>query len=182
MIYHLFLPSISLKSSISIYANCSISSCKLSHNSIWICKSFFFFSLFISLFYSCKSNRYTSYDFLGPQISFGQGGGFTGQVTEYTLLRNGQLFAGTNKEGFVDELPRFEKNLVNQVFDVCEKYEYNSISLDKPGNQYYFFTTRHGDEVNKIQWAPGQPEVPSELQILFNNLKKLTQKRVSETK
>ena len=139
-------------------------------------------SLIISLFYSCKSNHYTPYDFEGPQIKFGQGGGFTGQVTEYTLLRNGQIFAGTNKEGFVDELPRFDKKLVDQIFEMCEKYQYDSLKLDKPGNQYYFFTTQNGDKVNKIQWAPGEPELPQELYILFGNLKKLTQKKVSETK
>ena len=131
---------------------------------------------------SCKTQHKTPYDYKGQQIIFGQGGGFTGQVTEYTLLENGQLFAGTNQEGFVDELKSLDKNLVKQIFGTCKDLGFDTLALDNPGNQYYYFITKEGDKTNKIQWGAGEKDLPKELNILFGNLKTLTKNRVQEKK
>ena len=142
--------------------------------------------LFISLIFlfcvCCKTQHKTPYEFEGQQIIFGQGGGFTGQVTEYTLLENGQLFAGTNQEGFVDELKSLDKNLVKQIFGTCNNLGFDTLALDKPGNQYYYFITKEGDKINKIQWAAGEKDLPKELNVLFGNLKNLTKTREQEKK
>lgn len=144
------------------------------------------FHVFIALVFlscvSCKTQHKTPYDYDGQQIIFGQGGGFSGQVVEYTLLENGQLFAGTNQEGFVDELKSLDKNQVKQIFGMCKKYGFESLELDNPGNQYYYFITKEGDKKNKIQWATGEKELPEELRILFGNLKNLTKTRTLEKK
>ena len=40
------------------------------------------------------------------QIHFGEGGGITGAITEYCLLKNGQLF---DKKHFTEEFKAFKK-------------------------------------------------------------------------
>lgn len=126
--------------------------------------------------FSCKSQQFTPYDFEGRQIIFGQGGGFSGQVTEYTLLENGQLFAGTNKEGFVDELKSVDKKVVKQIFSSSSDNGYDTISFDKPGNQYFYINFKKGDHTNLVQWAPGEQGISKELKIFFGNLKNITQR------
>jgi len=142
----------------------------------------FLFLVFLILVVSCKTQHKTPYEYEGHQIIFGQGGGFTGQITEYTLLENGQLFSGTNKEGFVDELESLDKNLAKQIFDLCERYGFADLKLNKPANQYYYFIAKEGNNANKILWGPGEEELPEELKILFGNLKRITKSKVLEKK
>jgi len=141
-----------------------------------------FIALILLMCVSCKTQHKTPYDFEGQQIIFGQGGGFTGQVVEYTLLENGQLFTGTNQEGFVDELSKLDKKLVKQIFSMCKKYGFEDLKIDNPANQYYYFITKDGEKMNKVLWGVGDKEVPKELKILFGNLKNLTKTRVESRK
>ena len=63
--------------------------------------------LIISALFQCKSKDYlTPYDYDGRSISFGNGGGFTGKVTDFTLMDNGQIFQGANKEGNVNMIKK----------------------------------------------------------------------------
>ncbi len=49
-----------------------------------------FFLLFFFIHSSCQ--KYTVDKLPATQIHFGEGGGITGAITEYCLLKNGQLF------------------------------------------------------------------------------------------
>ncbi|MBT8231057.1 MAG: hypothetical protein HKN51_04755 [Saprospiraceae bacterium] len=142
---------------------------------------FIAFVLF-TLLGSCKSTQFTPYNFEGVQLIFGQGGGFTGQVNEFTLLENGQLFAGTNQEGFVDELKPLDKNQSKQIFNISRDLGIEAIELDDPGNQYFYIIVKDGEKKNKLQWGANRQTMPNELKILFENLKNLTKQRVLSNK
>ena len=53
------------------------------------------FSLFCC---GCSTPQYTPLDYPYRQLRFGSGGGFTGEVNEYALLDNGQLFSKPGRD------------------------------------------------------------------------------------
>ncbi|MFN7119583.1 MAG: hypothetical protein ACK4TA_22495, partial [Saprospiraceae bacterium] len=55
-------------------------------------KLLFFISLISILSWQCQRKPYTPENLPDLQLRFGDGGGFTGAVTTFTLLTNGQLF------------------------------------------------------------------------------------------
>lgn len=130
---------------------------------VLICTNLLFFS-------SCKSKHFTPYDYEGEIIRFGQGGGFTGQVTEFTLLSNGQLFKGTNKEGNVFELNRLESDEVEQVFTNYRRLQLDTLDLNRPGNLYSYIIHNNGPDEHKIQWGAHDFKTPKELSTYFSIL------------
>lgn len=121
---------------------------------------------------ACKSSYSTPYDYEGPVIVIGSGGGFTGQVEEYTVLSNGQLFFGTGNEGFVHTLPDLAKGDVAQIFKNYKDLGFDKLEIDKPGNMYHYLIYRNKDSTHKIQWGAYDANPPRELTIFFANLKK----------
>jgi len=67
--------------------------------------------------FSCKSTSYTPMDYPEAMITFGSGGGFTGIKTEYTLLKNGQLFMKSSNDKEHTALKTVDKNKVIQIFE-----------------------------------------------------------------
>jgi hypothetical protein len=120
----------------------------------------------------CKSQSYTPYDYQGPSIRIGTGGGYTGQVREYCLLSNGQVFFGTNKEGFVNELESLSRDEVDQIFKNYSQLAFSELKIDKPGNMYHYLIYKDGKGEHKIQWGAHDANPPRELSIYFANLKK----------
>jgi hypothetical protein len=121
----------------------------------------------------CKTKHYTPYEFEGKQLIFGTGGGFTGQVKEYTLLENGQLFSGAHQEGFVKELPKVKKNKTKQIFENYHSLHFDKITIDKPGNMYHYLIVKEGEKEHKIQWGAYDANPPRELTVFFANINKL---------
>lgn len=131
-------------------------------------------SIFICLlfFIHCKPSHFTPYEYEGKIIVIGTGGGFTGQVREYTILENGQVFSGTSQEGFVKELPRLEKKDVVQIFRNYDELNFAALEIDKPGNMYHYLIMKNENGNHKIQWGAYDSNAPRELLIYFANLKK----------
>lgn len=129
-----------------------------------------FLVIFSAFLIECKTQDYTPYDYDGEILVFGKGGGFTGQSIEYSLLSNGQIFSGTQKEGIVDELRRIDKKEVNQIFANYHTFDFNSLDINKPGNTYYYLTFRSEGSDHKIQWGAHDFKTPETLKIYFSNL------------
>ena len=140
----------------------------------------FIFSLFA--FVSCTQKYYTPYEYQGAQLIIGTGGGYTGQVIEYTLLDNGQVFGGTNKEGKVTMTPKLNKKTTKQLFSNYEMLDFRQLQVDKPGNMYHYLIYKNEETNHKLQWGAYDAEAPRELLIYFANLKKILSSAVkSET-
>jgi len=128
------------------------------------------------LLVSCKTKDYTPYDYDGEIIVFGTGGGFSGKVSQYTLMSNGQFYKGTHKEGNVYELPRLEKRKVEQLFASYHNLGFDDVSLNESGNLYRFFTLHHGDKKHKIMYGDNGDSVAEEIKIYYRNLMSLALK------
>ncbi len=112
-----------------------------------------FASLITIMSFSCKSTKYTPTDFPDAQITFGSGGGFTGAVTNYTLLENGQLFkrSSLNKEFLA--LHKIKSDVVEQMFKNYEFLKIGEETINDPGNLYYFIQFKDKDKKeHKITW------------------------------
>jgi len=97
--------------------------------------------------------KYTPNDNPNPQISFGNGGGVVGMVTEYVLFQNGQLF---KKEGLGDqytELGRIDQQQAKQIFTTWESLNIDGIKQNTPGNRYSFIGLKTKDKTHNITWG-----------------------------
>lgn len=119
---------------------------------------------------SCKSTHQTPYDFNGSKLIFGNGGGFSGKVTEYTLLSNGEFYKGLNKEGVVYSLDKLQKKRIDQIFTNYDVLKFNELDINRPGNMYNFIVMNKGNTSHRIQWANYDEEIPENLRIYFKNL------------
>lgn len=137
-------------------------------------------TLIVSCLFSCKTKQYLPENYNGKIIKLGTGGGFTGQLIEYTLLENGQVFRSSN--GGRSELTRLERNKAQQMFDNIYSMQFHHILLDDPGNMYHYLEIIDMKETHKIQWGANDANVPRELLIYFANAKKIlsSQKQKNE--
>lgn len=104
------------------------------------------------------------------EIKFGEGGGFTGAVTEYEIKSNGDLFVNKSLEKTQTKIKTIDKDQMKTIQEKVDKISSESWQSNHPFNVYYFIETDKG----KITW--GDPSFPAttELQELFDYLNKTT--------
>jgi len=130
-----------------------------------------YFVAFFFLTGSCQ--KYTTDNLPDTQIHFGEGGGITGAITEYCLLKNGQLF---DKKHFTEDFKTFKKGKrrpAKKLFKACRKMKIEEIDLNNPGDKYYFIQYQKGTINHRITWGRDK-EVPVEITELYASLKVLT--------
>lgn len=131
-----------------------------------------YFVAFFFLTGACQ--KYTTDNLPDTQIHFGEGGGITGAITEYCLLKNGQLF---DKKHFTENfkpLKKGKRRTAKKLFKTCKKIDIEKIELNNPGDKYYFIQYQTGEINHKITWGRNKEEVPAELIELYASLKALT--------
>jgi len=126
-------------------------------------------------FLNCKTQDYsTPYEYPDQMIIFGNGGGFSGRVQEWTLLDNGQMFKGTNQEGNVNVLNKVDKDQVKQIFKNYKTLKFGDLQIDSPGNMYFFLIMKEEDKEHKLTWGSYDAGEPKELKLFYANLISLT--------
>lgn len=97
------------------------------------------------------------------EIKFGEGGGFTGAITEYQIKTNGDVFKGEKKIKTITNAEM--KNIQNKL----DKLSSESLQFNHPFNIYYFIEMGKG----KIVWGdPAFPE-PKEIKELYDYLQEI---------
>lgn len=127
----------------------------------------------ILLILSCNSTKYTAENLPDTQLIFGQGGGFTGAVTSYCLLENGQLFKKSDKKTF-ESWKKVKKKKAKEIFKNCYANRLDTIEHSIPGNMYFFIQYRKDSIDNKILWNDNTPPDNTEIPKLYHSLKQLT--------
>ncbi len=143
-------------------------------------KTFYLLFTAILLVSACKVQQYTPATYPDKQITIGNGGGFSGQVTEYTVLENGQVFVKkpTSKEFL--EVKKLEKNVVSQLFHNYSVLNLGAVDLKQSGNMYSYITYNSGSKEHKMMWGDGDAPVANVK--LFHNIIKSLVKPQAETK
>jgi hypothetical protein len=125
-------------------------------------------------FGSCKSSKQT----FDPNttkkefIAFGLGGGFTGKVLKYYIVKDGSIYSPSEQE--FKKMGVCPKRLTNQVFSNYNSLEMDKITLNEPGNKYYFIESHLKHSTNKITWGKdplNNPYIETYFDILMNTVK-----------
>ena len=133
--------------------------------------------LSIAVLPACKTTKYTPEKFPIRQIVFGDGGGFAGIETSYTLLENGQIFKQVGIEGSFTELKPIKPKAAKVFFDKVNSLQLFKLDIDKPGNLYYYLrqVTDHLD--SRVNWGAGDYMPPQGLVSVYKELKDLAKDR-----
>lgn len=133
-------------------------------------KHLFPFSLiFVLLIYGCGPQG-ALYEYQGTNINFGSGGGYSGQVSTYTLSTTGKLEITESLTGKTALLPNMKKSKVKKVYSTLAEMDFEKIQFNHPGNMYYFIEQAKGDTTHKVVWGDGGEAVPAEVQSFYDLL------------
>lgn len=121
---------------------------------------------------SCQ--KYTTDNMPTDQIHFGEGGGITGAITEYCLLKNGQLFDKKHFTESFKSVKKVKRRKAKKSFKQCDKMEFEKINLDNPGDKYYFIAYETKDFKHRITWGGSKGDASPEVLALYNSLKAFT--------
>lgn len=108
------------------------------------------------------------------KLTFGSGGGFSGYTTEYTLLKNGQLFEKKDPNPELVELTPITKKRAKSIFNRCEDLELESLDFKHPDNFTYYIDITTKDVNNRITWGDAQHPISEEIKHFFKQLKSMS--------
>ena len=118
---------------------------------------------------ACSSSKLSPGNYLGDQIHFGQGGGFTGNVSYYVLLDDGRLFQKQLLDTTYTHQATWKKNFTKQIFSNYHELNLDSLAHSEPGNLYYFVEMHQDGKVHRLVWGnPGF--TPSQKLVDFYNI------------
>ena len=133
----------------------------------WIC------TLLLTLGIGCKTIVDTPTGYDGDQITFGNGGGFTGAVTSYTLLANGQIFVSKGMEA--DQWAQhstISKKAASALLKKCATLGLQSLDHNHPGNTYKFIKRYTDQKENYISWGASEHPIDKEISDFYFDLMK----------
>jgi hypothetical protein len=135
--------------------------------------------IFLSLALStgCKVAKYTPDKLPTRQLVFGNGGGFAGIETSFTLLENGQIFKQTGVEGAYEELKSIKPKEAKAFFEKLTSLQLYKLDIEKPGNLYYFLREVNEKLDSKVVWGAGDYLPPQGLISLYKDLQATTKGR-----
>ncbi|VAW12333.1 hypothetical protein MNBD_BACTEROID03-632 [hydrothermal vent metagenome] len=90
------------------------------------------FSTVLLLFtIGCKPQQYTTENLPEKQLVFGNGGGITGALDTYILLKNGQFFRKSSLTKEIKELKNIGKKEAEVFFEKMGALELSKIEFDR---------------------------------------------------
>lgn len=114
---------------------------------------------------SCISGKGVTHTGI-EEISFGGGGGFTGEIKKYTLTHNGDLI--NNGENIKNISSRHTLELFTQAVELID-YSYN-----EPGNMYSFIQIKTNSKTNRIVWKFQAADLDQKVLSLYDSLMSIT--------
>jgi len=133
--------------------------------------------LTIFLFSQCKVVKYTPDKLPTKQIVFGDGGGFAGIETAYTLIENGQIFKQVGTEGRYEELKAVKKKEAKTFFEKVASLQLYKMDIEKPGNLYYFLQEINETIDSRVTWGAGDYLPPQGIVATYKDLRELAKSR-----
>lgn len=134
------------------------------------------FALFCTaaLLCHCKNTEYTPANLPNEYLRFGDGGGFAGIETTYTLLENGQLFKHKSKGTDTLELSSCKRSIAKKLFEKAESLGLKQLEFMYPSNIYSFIEIVDDGKTNRIAWGDREHPVDEKISAFYDELRKLT--------
>ncbi|MBK6545990.1 MAG: hypothetical protein IPO78_05135 [Saprospiraceae bacterium] len=105
-------------------------------------------------------------------IRIGNGGGFTGIETVFSISRNGQI----EQDGKL--VDRLKKTDVEQIITNIEVLGLDQIELNQPGNIYKFIEYSMEGKTHRICWDANSELVNKNLNLYYNHVHYLIYKLI----
>ena len=133
--------------------------------------------LTLLFFAQCKVVKYTPDKLPTKQVTFGEGGGFAGVETVYTLLENGQIFKQIGAESTYEELKSIKPKAAKSIFEKVHSLQLYKMDIERPGNLYYFLQEVNEAIDSRVVWGSGDYIPPASVISVFKELKEVVAKQ-----
>ena len=127
------------------------------------------FILILVITTSCASQKALT-QYAGTEIVFGNGGGFTGQVNEYSLSTDGKITLVKSLEGDTVMINTVSKKTAGKIFNLFSQSGIDTLDFKHPGNKYYFIKERKDGIKHEVIWGDPAYQVPSSIENLYTLL------------
>lgn len=126
--------------------------------------------IFSSILISCRFLSYKSYS-KDLSISFGSGGGFTGEINEYILEGNGNLFLHKSLSNDTILLKNIEYKNIKNILKLSESNEIQLSNLKETGNMTNFIKIyKNGNQLKAISWPQEKTDLDLPIKVLNSKL------------
>lgn len=115
--------------------------------------------LFLTGLVSCGKTNMNAPEVL---LRIGNGGGFTGRETSYTLYQDGKL----ERDGSF--IGKISKGDLKQIRTNMETLNLSSLDWNNPGNIYQFIELQSTSGARRMAWDPYDTEHPKALELFYN--------------
>jgi hypothetical protein len=105
-------------------------------------------------------------------IRIGNGGGFAGIETTFTVYRNGQ-FEQSGKM-----MASLKEEDVEQFISNIHILNLDAINWNHPGNLYKFIEYSLNGKIHKITWDSNAPDINNNLNLFYNHVNSVIQKSI----
>jgi len=133
------------------------------------------FLVLLIAFSGCSSQKKLA-EYSGMKITFGKGGGFTGQQVTYTLSSDGEVTMTDKLKSETSIVATLKAKKTLQLFEEFDGLNIENIDFNKPGNIYYFIgeTTKNNDK--KVVWGSENENPPQAIQDYYKLLNTIVNK------
>ncbi len=133
-------------------------------------KQFILAFLFISGLSIACGPQGVLYEYQNTQITFGSGGGFTGQVTEYNVDARGNLKRIDGLSGSETNLGKIKKADLRQIYKTLSEMNLSKMNMNQPGNMYYFIKEVDSSSIHEVIWGNPDYKTPDNIQEFYDLL------------
>jgi len=132
-------------------------------------------TLFISsiaclFFWSCKPKNYVIDNLPERQITFGEGGGFTGKYTTWMLLDSGQIFQKSGIGAEFSEIGKVKYKEAKKFYKRADAITVDKMKKNRPGNYNYELILQRDSVDYKAGWA-NEVDVDTSILNLYMDLR-----------
>ncbi len=125
----------------------------------------------------CKHQPKFSADNLPPQqLRWGNGGGYAGRETTYTLLSNGQVFKQEHQDTLTETV-KTKRKTAAAIYKTAAALDLAKLEFEHPGNIYSFLEWQDGDAVQRVTWGDPAFPVNADVKALYGRLNALLEQK-----
>jgi hypothetical protein len=125
------------------------------------------------LMVACRTGK-TSDQTTGRRLIFGEGGGFTGAVTTYTLQPDGQLQRTNSLTQETSKAGAISPRAASAFFARADSLIKANRDFNHPGNHYFFVKLEDGNAGQGVTWGDNAQPAPAGAEALYDELIKHT--------
>ncbi len=122
---------------------------------------------------ACSSQPKNTFPLSKDQLTFGRGGGISGEVKTHILVNDGQLHATNSMFMDTVHLATLAPEVTRSIFTHLDSLQLDTIDFQHPGNRYYFI--RHNQD--EVVWGDQNYSPPASVQQFYDTLQRVVPKQ-----